>query len=174
MVWRDILTVPHHTGPFNLIAPALKLNVCRTDSFTIFSDLKRLVVNLASNTIHNQLFSIVVSGYSLEPQTVLDHKWQSYLDKGGNLVPWTAQVYYITFLNTIRSFYDMEEYLINMAWVFMSHIDPQYAMGFKANYPNHGKTWPRLATNQRCILIDMLQALIKTEAAATNIPKVIH
>jgi hypothetical protein len=47
-------------------------------------------------------------------------------------------------------------------------------MGFKANYPDHGKIRSCLATNQRCILINMLQALIKTEAAVTNILKVGH
>jgi hypothetical protein len=73
MVWRDILSITHQDGPFDLIEPAFYLNSCRTDSSTIFSDLKRLVVNLASDAIHDQLFSILDSGYSLKPQTVLDH-----------------------------------------------------------------------------------------------------
>ncbi len=68
----------------------------------------------------------------------------------------------------------MEEYPIDMTGIFMSHIDPQHVMGFKANYPNHGKTQPHLATNQRCILINMLQALVKTEAVVTNILEVVR
>jgi hypothetical protein len=108
MVWRDILNIAHQGSPFNLIEPAFNLMSCRADSSNIFSDLKRLVVNLASDTIHNQLFSVLVAGYSLKSQMLLEHIWQSYLDKGGNLVCQTAQVYYTTFLNAIRSFYDME------------------------------------------------------------------
>ncbi len=112
---------------------------------------------------------VLVPGYSLELQMVSDHIWQSYLDEGRNLVHQTAQVYYTTFLNTIQSFYDMEKYPINVDGIFMYHIEMQYAMGFKANYPNHAKARPCLAIDQRRILIDMLQALIKTEAAVTNI-----
>jgi hypothetical protein len=68
----------------------------------------------------------------------------------------------------------MEEYPIEVAGVFMPRIDLQYTMGFKANYPNHGKARPHFATNQHCILIDMLQALIKTEAVVTNILEVMR
>ncbi len=57
MIQRDILIVTHQDSPIDLIEPAFNLTSVRTDSSTIFGDLKKLVVNLASNTIHDQLFS---------------------------------------------------------------------------------------------------------------------
>jgi hypothetical protein len=56
----------------------------------------------------------------------------------------------------------------------MAHINPIYAKGFCANYSAHGQARERLAITQRCILIDMLQALIKAEAAVTNILKIVR
>ena len=55
----------------------------------------------------------------------------------------------------------------------MAHIDPIYAKGFRANYSAHGQARERLATTQRRILINMLQALIKAEAVVTNILKIV-
>jgi hypothetical protein len=55
----------------------------------------------------------------------------------------------------------------------MAHIDPIYAKGFRANYSTHGQAHERLAITQRCILIDMLQALIKAKAAVTNILEIV-
>jgi hypothetical protein len=37
----------------------------------------------------------------MEPQTVLDHIWQCYIDKNGSAIHLSAQVYYTTFLNAI-------------------------------------------------------------------------
>jgi hypothetical protein len=51
----------------------------------------------------------------------------------------------------------------------MSHIDPVYAKGFRANYPDHGQVRPRLAIEQHRLLTEMLQALIKTEDNVSNI-----
>jgi hypothetical protein len=55
----------------------------------------------------------------------------------------------------------------------MAHIGPIYAKGFHANYSTHSQVRERLAITQRCILINMLQALIKAEAAVTNILKIV-
>ena len=55
----------------------------------------------------------------------------------------------------------------------MAHINPIYAKGFCANYSAHGQARERLAITQRCILIDMLQALIKAKAAVTNILEIV-
>jgi hypothetical protein len=105
---------------------------------------------------------------------VLNHIWQCYIDENGSAIHLSAQVYYTTFLNAIRSFYNLEEYPINIAGIFMAHIDPIYAKGFHANYSAHSQACKRLAITQRCILINMLQALIKVEAAVTNILEIVH
>ena len=73
---------------------------------------------------------MLVPGYSLEPHNVLDHIWQSYIDANGTQIRLTAQVYYTTFFNAVRSFYDLEEYPINIAGIFMDHIDPSLTKGF--------------------------------------------
>jgi hypothetical protein len=98
-----------------------------------------MVVKLALDTIHDHLFSILVPGYSIEPHTVLDHIWQSYTDADRVHHKLRAQVYYTTFLNAIWSFYDLEKNPINIAGIFMAYIDPTYAKGFCANYPDHSK-----------------------------------
>lgn len=56
----------------------------------------------------------------------------------------------------------------------MAHIDPIYAEGFHANYSAHGQARDRLAITQRRIFIDMLQALIKVEAAVMNILEIVR
>jgi hypothetical protein len=73
---------------------------------------------------------------------VLDHIWQSYVDAEGTQVRLTAQVYYTTFLNAVRSFYDLEEYPIDITGIFMDHIDPSLQKGFRMNYPDFGKARP--------------------------------
>jgi hypothetical protein len=92
----DILDETHQNGPFDLLKPALNLSLCKMDSSVVYSYLKTLVVRLALDTVQEQLFSVLVSGYSMdmEPQTVLDHIWQSYINKNGGTIHLSAQVYY--------------------------------------------------------------------------------
>jgi len=130
-----ILNATHQDAPYDLLEPVFNLLSCRTDSTVIYGELKSQVVRLASPTIHQQLFEVLVPGYSLEPHSVLDHIWQCYVDAEG-------QVYYTTFLNAIRSFYDHEEYPIDIAGIFMDHIDPSLQKGFRMNYPDFGKARP--------------------------------
>jgi hypothetical protein len=138
-VRRQILDITHQDGPFELLAPAFNLSLCRTKSDRIYGKLKTIVVKLASPTIHDQLFLVLVPGYLVEPHMVLDHIWQNYTNAEGVQHRLGAQVYYTTFLNTIWSFYDLEEYPIDIIGIFLAHINPTYASGFWSNYPNHGK-----------------------------------
>jgi hypothetical protein len=168
-----ILDATHQYAPYDLLEPVFNLSSCRTDSTVIYGELKSQVVRLASPTIHQQLFEVLVPGYSLEPHSVLNHIWQCYVDAEGTQVRLTAQVYYTTFLNAVRSFYDLEEYPIDIAGIFMDHIDPSLQKGFRMNYPDFGKARPRAAMAQRTLLTDMLTALIKTEASINNILQVV-
>jgi len=52
----------------------------------------------------------------------------------------------------------MEEYPIDIAGVFGSHIDPTYLKGFKSHYPSHAQIRDRSAVFQRRILSEMLTA----------------
>jgi hypothetical protein len=96
--------VAYQDSPYNLVAPSFNLTLCRTNSTGIYGKLKLIVVRLASDTIHNTLFRVLVPGYSIEPQHILDHIWQSYVDANGKTVELSAQVYYTKFINTIHSF----------------------------------------------------------------------
>jgi len=168
-----ILDATHQDAPYDLLEPVFNLTSCRTNSRVIYGELKSQVVCLASPTIHQQLFEVLVPGYSLEPHSVLDHIWQCYVDAEGTQVRLTAQVYYTTFLNAVRSFYDLEEYPINITGIFIDHIDPSLQKGFRMNYPDFGKARPRAAMDQRTLLTDMPTALIKTEASVDNILQVV-
>jgi len=75
----------------------------------------------------------------------------------------TAQVYYTTFLNAICSFYDLEEYPIDLAGIFQDHINPSLQKGFRSHYPAYGNTRLKAAVTQHTILVKMLNALIKAE-----------
>jgi hypothetical protein len=136
---RDILGGTHHDAPYDLLEPSFNLTSYRTDSTVIYGELKSQVVRLASATIHQQLFEVLVPGYTLEPHNVFDHIWQSYINKDGTQVRLTAQVYYTTFLNAVGLFYDLKVYPIDIAGIFMDHIDPSMAKGFQMNYPDFGK-----------------------------------
>jgi hypothetical protein len=173
-VQRQILDITHQDGPFDLLTPSFNMTSCRTDSTAAYGELKSLVVRLASDTIHRTMFMELVPGYSIEPHNVLDHIWQCYVDADGKTVKLGAQVYYSTFLNAIRSFYDLEEYPIDLAGVFQDHIDPSLQKGFRAHYPLYGQTRTRAALIQRSILVDMLNALIKAENDLTNIREIVR
>ena len=82
-IQRDILDETHQDGPFDLLQPAFNLTTCKTDSSVVYGNLKTLVVKLASDTVHEQLFSVLVPGYSMEPHSVFEHIWQSYIDNSG-------------------------------------------------------------------------------------------
>jgi len=116
-----------------------------------------------------------VSGYSIEPHNVLEHIWQCYVDVDGNTFKLGAQVYYSTFfLNAIRSFYDLEEYPIDLAGIFQDHIDPSLKNGFPVHYPNYGQTRTCAAQQQRTILVDILNALIKVENDMNHIRDIVR
>ncbi len=129
-IQRAILDETHQDGPFDLLQPAFNLTSCQMDSLVVYGNLKTLVVKLASNTVHKQLFSVSVPGYSMEPHSVLEHIWQSYIEDSGVPAQQSAQVYYTTFLNSMRPFYDLEEYPIDVAGVFMAHIEPTLMKSF--------------------------------------------
>ncbi len=172
-IQRDILDATHQDGPYDLLEPSFNLTSCRTESTVTYGELKSQVVRLASATIHQQLFEVLVPGYTLEPHNVLDHIFQSYVDQDGVHQRLPAQVYYTTFLNAVRSFYELEEYPIDIAGIFMDHIDPRLAKGFRINYPDFGKARSCNALHQRTLLTEMLGALIKTETSVSNILDVI-
>jgi hypothetical protein len=173
-VKQDIIDDTYQDGPFDLLKPAFNLTLCKTNSLVVYSNLKTLVVKLASDTVHKQLFAVLVPSYSMESQTVLDYIWQSYFDEKGVAVRLSAQVYYSTFLNTIRLFYDLEEYPLDIARIFMAHIDSTYTKGFCARYPSHGQAPDCLAITQRCILTGMLQELIRAKTEVSNILDIVH
>jgi len=172
-VKREILDETHQDGPFDLLEPPFNISSCQTESSVVYGNLKRRVVLLASDSVHQLLFSELVPGYSMEPHSVLEHIWQSYVDDKGARIRLSAQVYYTTFLNAIRSFYNMEEYPIDIAGVFMSHIDPTYSKGFKSRYPNHAQICDRSAVVQWWILSEMLTALSQAETDVSHILEIV-
>jgi len=72
-VKRDILGMTYQDGPYNLLAPTFNLTTCYTDSTVVYCELKSSVVCLASQTIHQTLFMVLIPGYLIEPHNVLDH-----------------------------------------------------------------------------------------------------
>ncbi len=172
-VQRAILDITHQDGPFDLLAPSFNLLSCRTDSTAGYGELKLLVVRLASDTVHETMFLVLVPGYSIKPHNVLDHIWQCYIDASRKTVQQSAQVYYSTFLNAIRLFYNLEEYPIDLAGIFQDHIDPSLQKGFRTHYPLYGQTCTKAAFTQRSILVNMLNALIKAANNLTNIHDIV-
>jgi hypothetical protein len=68
-----ILRATHQDARFDLLEPSFNINSCRTNSTVIYGELKSQVVHLASTTIHQQLFEVLVPGYTLELHNVLGH-----------------------------------------------------------------------------------------------------
>ncbi len=124
--------------------------------------------------IHQMLFMLLILGYLIEPHNTLDHIWQCYVDANGKRVQLSAQVYYSTFLNASSSFYNLEDYPINLAGIFQDHIDPPLQKGFRSHYSMYGQTRTKSAFTQRLILVAMLNALIKAENELTNICDIIR
>jgi hypothetical protein len=99
---------------------------------------------------------------------VLEHIWQRYVDAEGKTVKLGAQVYYSTFLNAIQRVPHQ------LAGVFQDHINPSLQKGFCAHYPLYGQTRTRAALDQRSILVDMLNTLIKAENDLNNIREIVR
>jgi hypothetical protein len=173
-VQRDILDIRHQDGPFDLLTPSFNQSSCRTNSTAVYGELKSLVVCLASDTIHQMLFMVLIPGYSIKPHNVLDHIWQCHIDADGKTVQLSAQVYYSTFLNAICSFYDLKEYPIDLAGIFQDRIDPLLQKDFRSHYPLYGQTCTKLAITQRLILVAMLNTFIKVENNLTNICDIVR
>jgi hypothetical protein len=79
------------------------------------------------------------------------------------------QVNYTNFMNTIRSFNNLEDYPINLAGVFQDHMNSSMQKSFRAHYPTFGAT-----RSHDTILMDMLTALIKAENNLTNICNIVR
>jgi len=172
-VKRDILGMTYQDGPYDLLAPTFNLTTCRTDSTVVYGKLKSSVVRLASETIHQTLFMVLVPGYLIESHNVLDHIWRCYVADDGKPVVLTAQVYYTNFLNYICLFYDLEEHPIDLASIVQDHINPSLQKGFRSHYPAYGNTRSKAAITQRTILVEMLNALIKDENDVKNIRDIV-
>jgi hypothetical protein len=91
------------------------------------------------------MFMVLVPGYPIKQHNLLDHIWQCYVNANGKTVKLNEQIYYSTFLNAILSFYDLEEYPINLAGIFQDHINPTLQKGFSSHYPLYGQTCTKLA-----------------------------
>jgi hypothetical protein len=133
-----------------------------------------MVVHLALDTIHNTLFMVLVPSYSIEPQHVLDHIWQSYVDANGKTVELSVQGYYTNFMNAIQSFYNLKEYPIDLTRVFQDHMNPSMQKSFCMHYPTFGATCLRNVITQLSILMDMLTPLIKAKNNLTNILNIVR
>jgi hypothetical protein len=157
-VKHTILDVTYQDVPYNLLAPSFNLMPCRTNSSGIYSVIKSMVVHLALDTIHNTSFMVLVPGYSIEPQHILDHIWQSYVDTNSKTVELSMQVYYTNFMNAIQSFCDLKEYPVDLDKVFQDHMNPSMQKSFCMHYPTFGATHSCNAITQRSILMDMLTA----------------
>ncbi len=143
-VRHDILEETHQDGPFDLLEPAFNLPSCKTDSTIVYNYLKTLVVRLASNTVHKQLFYVLVPGYSMEPQTVLDHIWQSYINENGGTIHLSAQVYYTTSLNAIQSFYNLKNILLTLQgslWRILTPSTPKVFVPIIPPTARRATTW---------------------------------
>ena len=66
------------------------------------------------------------------------------------------------------------EYPIDLAGIFQDHIDPSLKNGFRVHYPNYGQFRTRAAQQQRTILVDMLNALIKAENDLNHIRVIVR
>jgi hypothetical protein len=89
----EILDETHQDGPFDLPEPPFNIPSCQTDSSVVYGTLKRRVVLLASDSVHELLFSELVPGHSMEPHSVLEHIWQSYVDNKGTHIRLSEEVY---------------------------------------------------------------------------------
>jgi hypothetical protein len=78
-IQRDIINITNQGVPFDLLVPPFNVTTCCTDSTIVYGKLNSSVVCLASETIHQTLFMVLVPGYSIEPHNVLDHIWQCYV-----------------------------------------------------------------------------------------------
>jgi hypothetical protein len=117
---------------------------------------------------------VLVPGYLIELQNVINHIWQSYVGADGKTAKLSTQVNYSNFLNAICSFHDLKEYSINLAGIFQDHTDPALQKSFCLHYPNYRQTCSMIAITKRLILTDMLNALLKAKSNLTNICDIVH
>jgi hypothetical protein len=171
---HDILGVTLQDGPLNLLRPDFNLTSAKTDSTMIEAAISTKIIRLANPSFLDHLFIQLCPGYSKEPHAALDHIRQTYNDATGNTIFSPVFDYYTQILAASCPFINQEVLPVSICQAFMDGLDPCLLVGFRIHFPDYSKLQERMATHQRRVLQDMLQAAIQAETEYNNIRTIVN
>jgi hypothetical protein len=156
-------------GPINLLHPDFNLTSVKTDLSNIEAEISSKIIRLASPLVLDTLFNQLCPGYSKKPHATLDHVRQTYNDQNGNTVFSSIYDYYTQILAASCPFIHMEVLPVSICQAFIDGLDNCLMSGFCTHFPNYSNSQDCVATHQKTVLQEMLQAALRDETEYNNI-----
>jgi uncharacterized Zn finger protein (UPF0148 family) len=166
---RDILEAVHQDGPMMLAASDFNLTHANTDSHAIAADIDGKILKMAWHQLCASIFTEICPGYSNQPQAVLEHIKQSFIDSEGNLICTPVFAYYQRMMNAMRPFAGEAVFPKSVCNALIDGMDKRLLPIFRRNYPDHAAIHNQGASFQRGRFPMILQAMQMAEDEVQSI-----
>ncbi len=146
-------------GPVLLEASNFNLQNANTNASGIGLEIYRKILKLTWHQLCDSIFSKLCPGYSNQPQAVLKHIKQSYIDADGNNVCIPVFAYYQQMMNAMRPFAGKAQFPKSVCNLLIDGLDKHLMVIFCCNYVNHAVLHDLQASYQRSGFPIILQAM---------------
>jgi hypothetical protein len=169
-VVRTLILIPVlQDGPVMLEASDFNLQNANTNSVVISKEIDGKILKLTWHQLCASIFNKLCPGYSNQPQTVLEHIKQLYLDAKGNLVCTPVFAYYQRMMNAMRPFAGEAQFPKSVCNALIDSLDKCLMAIFHQNYADHALLHDLTASYQRSHFPTILQAMQLAEDKVQSI-----
>jgi hypothetical protein len=159
-VVRTTILIPVlQDGPVLLEASNFNLQNANTNASGIRLEIDRKILKLAWHQLCASIFIKLCPGYSNQPQAVLKHIKQSYIDADGNNVCIPVFPYYKGMMNTMCPFAGEAQFPKSVCNALIDGLNKRFMAIFHRNYVNHTVLHDLQASYQRSQFPIILQAM---------------
>jgi hypothetical protein len=156
-------------GPVLLKAPDFNLQNVTRNSIGIAMEVDRKILKLAWHQLCALIFNKLCPGYSNQPQAMLEHIKQSYLDDKGNLVCTPVFAYYQRMMNAVRPSAGEARFPKSVCNALIDGLDKHLTAIFHRNYPDHAILHDLQGSFQRSRLPTILDAMTMAEEEVQSV-----
>jgi hypothetical protein len=147
-VHAEILSVVQQDSPVLLCALDFNLQAANTYSNDVNLEIDWKILKLAWHQICASVFAEICTGYTNQPQAVLDHIKQSYVNRDGNHVCISVCAYYQRMMSTMRPFAGNERFPKSVFNALIDGMASRLLRIFKKYYADHTLLHDLFATFQ--------------------------
>jgi hypothetical protein len=156
-------------GPIMLEASDFNLQNANTNSVMISEEIDGKILKLAWHQLCASIFNELCPGYSNQPQAVLEHIKQLYLDAKGNLVCTPVFAYYQQMMNAMHPFAGEAQFPKSVCNALIDGLDKRLMAILCQNYADHSLLHDLTASYQRSRFPAILQAMQSAEDKVQSI-----